>query len=166
MTGTVQQDVSRFPIQAVINTFRSTAPESLTCYTYTLFTHLFRPYTKSGPQLPPRKMPHVQLTLSHRPCFHFKPGRVYRTCRLQEALQINNLAVAMYCREMSALVFKGMILYEGWSENESKRRAIPQTKNLEHPANSLDLAPSDHHPAMKQNPSSHRFNKPGNVRIR
>jgi hypothetical protein len=70
---------------------------------------------------------------------------------LQQALPINNLAVAMYCTEMSALVFKGMILDEGWSENEFKRRAIPQMKNLEHPANSLGLAPSDHHllPAMK-----------------
>jgi len=65
---------------------------------------------------------------------------------------------------MSALVFKGTILYEGWPENESKRRAIPQMKNNEHPANSLDLAPSD--PAMKQNLSSHRFNKLGNVCIK
>jgi hypothetical protein len=67
---------------------------------------------------------------------------------------------------MSGLVLKGM-MYEGWSENTFKRRAIPQMKNLEHPANSLDLAPSDHHllPAMKQNLSDHILNKPSNVRI-
>jgi len=68
---------------------------------------------------------------------------------------------------MSALVFKGMIWCEGWSENGFKRRGFSQMKNLEHPANSLDLAPSDYRllPAMKQNLSGHRFNKPDNVRI-
>lgn len=134
---------------------------------YTLFIHLFRSYTKSDPRPPQENATCSAHFLSHRPCFHFKHDRVYLTCGLQQAPPINNLAVAVYCGETSALVFKGVILYEGWSENEFKRRAIPQTKNLENSANSLDLATSDHRllPAMKQNRSDHRFNKPGNVRI-
>ena len=85
---------------------------------------------------------------------------------MQQALPVNNLAVAVHCRETSALVFKGTILYEGWSENEFTRRAIPQLKNLDHRAYSLDLAPSDHHllSALKLNLSGHRFNKPVTLR--